>query len=59
MAENYDAYCGCVGYAYIPVQQLDKIFEADNALKCGSLFPELVLTIAEYGKVCKQKGGTM
>ncbi len=59
MAEINTPSCGCVGYAYVPVQQLDEICSAENALKNGSLFPELVLTIDEYGKVCKQKGGSI
>ena len=54
MDKNYD--CGCVGYGYVPVQQLSSVFSAEDALKCGSLFPELVLTIEEYGKVCKGCG---
>lgn len=45
--------CGCVGYGYVPIQQLNTIYSAEDALKQGSLFPELVLTIEEYGKVCK------
>ncbi len=48
--------CGCVGYGYVPVQQLNTIFNADEALCKGSLFPELALTIEEYGKVCKSGG---
>ena len=45
--------CGCLGYGYVPVQQLATVFNAEEALENGSLFPELVLTIEEYGKVCK------
>lgn len=45
--------CGCIGYGYVPIQQLDMVYEAGEALEKGSLFPELVLTIDEYGKVCK------
>ncbi len=48
--------CGCIGYGYVPVQKLNTVFNADEALKRGSLFPELVLTIEEYGKVCKSEG---
>lgn len=46
-------YCGCVGYGYVPVQQLNTVYSAEDALENGSIFPELVLTIEEYGKVCK------
>jgi len=54
MEQNND--CGCLGYGYVPIQQLKNIFSAEDALKAGSLFPELVLTIEEYGKVCKAGG---
>lgn len=49
--------CGCVGYGFVPRQSLCSVSDAENALANGSLFPELVLTIDEYGKVCKG-GGT-
>ena len=48
--------CGCVGYGYVPIQQLDTIYNAKDALQQGSLFPELALTIEQYGKVCKSGG---
>ncbi len=51
--------CGCLAYGYVPVQQLNTVFRAEDALKNGSLFPELVLTIEEYGKVCKGCGKTV
>ena len=50
--------CGCLGYGYVPIQQLDTVFSAEDALQKASLFPELVLTIEEYGKICKGCGGT-
>lgn len=37
-----------LGYAYVPVQKLDKVYSPNNALKCGTIFPELNLTIDEY-----------
>lgn len=49
--------CGCVGYGFVPVQQLNCVYETDTALDSGTLFPELDLTIDEYGKVCKEWGG--
>lgn len=49
--------CGCVGYAFVPVQTLNEINEPTKALKTGTIFPELELTIEEYGKVCKEEGG--
>lgn len=45
--------CGCVGYGYVPLQELETVFCAEEALENGSMFPELVLTIEEYGKTCK------
>lgn len=51
--------CGCVGYAYVPYQQLNKVFSVENALCNGTLFPELQLTICEYGKICKETGGAV
>lgn len=49
--------CGCVGYAYVPIQYLDTVYSACESLENGTLFPELKLTIDEYGKVCKKTGG--
>lgn len=45
--------CACIGYGYVPIQELNTVYDAECALENGSLFPELVLTIEEYGKVCK------
>lgn len=36
------------GYAYVPVQKLDKVYSPNKALKAGTIFPELDLTIDEY-----------
>lgn len=49
--------CGCVGYGYVPIQYLNETFCVEQALEEGTLFPELALTICEYGKVCKGNGG--
>lgn len=49
--------CGCVGYAYVPVQYLNEVYSACDGLQNGTIFPELNLNIDEYGKVCKQVGG--
>lgn len=51
--------CGCVGYAYVPVQYLNEVYSACEGLCNGTIFPELHLTICEYGKVCKSIGGGM
>lgn len=59
MAENNTMHtCGCVGYAYVPMQELSCTFDECTALEKGSLFPELELTMRDYGCVCKQKGGS-
>ena len=50
--------CGCLGYGYVPVQELSCVYDYDCALMNGSIFPELDLDISEYGKVCKKWGGT-
>ena len=52
-----DKGCGCVGYAYVPVQILDNLYDVSKSLTEGTVFPELNLTIDEYGKVCKANGG--
>lgn len=60
MAENNGGIrcvCGCVGYGYVPVQELNKIYDLPTALNRGTIFPELDLSIEEYGKVCKAQGG--
>ena len=51
--------CGCVGYAYVPVQYLQETCTPEAALCAGTLFPELALDICEYGKICKQIGGVL
>ena len=58
--QSYCPYpsCGCVGYGYVPVQELSCVYDVDNALCQGTVFPELDLNICEYGKVCKKWGGT-
>ena len=50
---------GCVGYAYVPVQQYNEknVYSAGDALKNASLFPELVITMQEYGQKCTALGG--
>ncbi len=37
-----------VGYAYIPIQKFDKVYSPKTALKAGTIFPELNITIDEY-----------
>ena len=49
----------CVGYAFVPRQELTRVFEPEEALMRGTLFPELYLPFNVYGKCpCReQKGG--
>ena len=49
--------CGCLGYGYVPVQELECLYDCNYAIKNGTIFPELDLSICEYGKVCKHCGG--
>lgn len=52
-----NACVGCVGYAYVPVQEMDETYCPLTGLMQGTIFPELDLNINEYGKVCKQWRG--
>ncbi len=36
------------GYAWVTVQYLDKVYSPNKALKAGTIFPELNITIEEY-----------
>lgn len=46
----------CVGYGYVPWQMMDKVYQPEDGLTQGTVFPELNLSISEYGKVCKSGG---
>lgn len=37
-----------VGYAYVPMQRLEKIYSPCQAMKAGTVFPELDITLDEY-----------
>lgn len=37
-----------VGYSYVPVQRMDKVYSPSKALTVGTIFPELNITIDEY-----------
>lgn len=47
----------CVGYGFVPVQNMGDVYSPSEALAAGTVFPELALTIDEYGVVCKATGG--
>ncbi|MCH5185809.1 MAG: spore coat associated protein CotJA [Oscillospiraceae bacterium] len=46
----------CVGYAYVPWQMLNEVYTPEKGLNSGTVFPELALTMEEYGNVCKSGG---
>ncbi len=37
-----------VGYAYVPRQNLEKLYAPAKALRVGTIFPELNITMEEY-----------
>lgn len=37
-----------VGYSYVPVQIMDKVYPPNKAMCVGTIFPELNITIDEY-----------
>lgn len=39
-----------VGYAYVPMQSLNETYPPEKALMQGTLFPELDISMEEYGK---------
>lgn len=46
--------CMCeypVGYAFVPEQIFKNVYDIDEALERGTLFPELDLPLGIYGKV--------
>ncbi|MGN1339652.1 MAG: spore coat associated protein CotJA [Oscillospiraceae bacterium] len=36
------------GYAFVPVQRMEKVYSPNKALKAGTIFPELNITMDEY-----------
>ncbi len=36
------------GYAYVPPQRMEKVYPPNKALRSGTIFPELNITIDEY-----------
>ena len=53
--------CTCLerlplAYSYTPMQELDSLYSYSDALKNGTLFPELNMPLGVYGKnFCKKK----
>ena len=42
---------GCMkaGYAYVPRQSVNRFYDYESALLCGTMFPDLVLPKGKYG----------
>lgn len=36
------------GYAYAPFQQLGKLYDPETAMRAGTVFPELNITLDKY-----------
>ena len=43
-----------VGYAFVPPQTNFQTFPPEKAMECGTLFPELSLTMCEYLRGVKE-----
>lgn len=37
-----------IGYAYVPFQRLGRLYDPETALRAGTIFPELNITMEEY-----------
>ena len=37
-----------IGYTYVPFQRLGKLYDPETALRAGTIFPELNITLDEY-----------
>lgn len=45
-----------VGYAYVPNQRMERIYSPAKAMKAGTVFPELDITMDEYERgICNGK----
>ena len=47
LKDRYDQFKR-LGFAFVPVQKMDKVYSPNVALKQGTIFPELNITIDEY-----------
>lgn len=47
---DYSSSVQRVGYSYVPIQRLGEVYNCDEALKNGTLFPELNMPLGVYGK---------
>lgn len=37
-----------VGYAFVPIQQMNELYSPEDGLKAGTIFPELNIPAPEY-----------
>ena len=37
-----------VGYTFVPMQRMEKVYSPNKAMRAGTIFPELNITIDEY-----------
>lgn len=37
-----------VGYSYVVFQRMEKVYSPNKAIKAGTIFPELNITLEEY-----------
>ncbi len=37
-----------VGYAFVPFQRMEKVYSPNKAMRAGTIFPELNITLDEY-----------
>ncbi len=37
-----------VGYAFVPIQQMNELYSPQDGLKAGTIFPELNIPPSEY-----------
>ena len=40
--------CGCVGYGYVPVQEMEEVYDDCTWLMQGTIFPELDLNTVRF-----------
>ena len=40
--------CGCVGYGYVPVQEMEEVYDDCTGLMQGTIFPELDLNTVRF-----------
>ncbi len=44
-----DSNCPKAGYAFIPIQQVNRYYDYDSGLLTGTIFPDLYIAKGKYG----------